>query len=332
LSTASKYWHLRSIRDQFRSRLPEGSSGSSEDQPGFGTGPEKEGVVVLDLGLTAKAALVAGSGPGLGRSCALGLAEAGVFVGCTDIDPDRAEAVAQEIRVRGGRAIAITADVRDSKDAGLAVERVAEEFGHLDVIVDIIGEIRWGAISDLGDDDWDYCMDSVVRHFFNLGRAGGRKLMAQGTGGSIVSVSSVSGLASSPFHAPYGAAKAGIMSLVRSLAIELAPHRIRVNDVAPGAVATPRVAARIAAESHGNAQPSEGAPQSPPSRAPMGRMGLPDEIAKVVVFLASDLASYVTGQTIVVDGGSVAQFALGKIGPDQVPDNATLEQPLPWHA
>jgi NAD(P)-dependent dehydrogenase (short-subunit alcohol dehydrogenase family) len=282
---------------------------------------------VLDLGLTAKAALVAGSGPGLGRSCALGLAEAGVFVGCTDIDPDRSGAVAQEIRSRGGRAVAITADVRDPKDADLAVERVADEFGHLDVIVDIIGEIRWGAISDLGDNDWDYCMDSVVRHFFNLGRAGGRMLTAQGTGGSIVSVSSVSGLASSPFHAPYGAAKAGIMSLVRSLAIELAPHRIRVNDVAPGAVATPRVAARIGAASHGNAEAIDGAPQ--PSRAPMGRMGFPDEIAKVVVFLASDLASYVTGQTIVVDGGSTAQFALGKIGPDQIPDNETLEQPLP---
>jgi 3-oxoacyl-[acyl-carrier protein] reductase len=284
--------------------------------------------VVLDLGLSGKAALVAGAGPGLGRSCALGLAEAGAFIGCTDIDPDRAKAVAQEIRTRGGKAIAIAADVRDAKDADLAVERVADEFGHLDVIVDIIGEIRWGAISDLGDDDWDYCMDSVLRHFFNLGRAGGRKLAKQGTGGSIVSVSSVSGIASSPFHAPYGAAKAGIMSLVRSLAIELAPDRIRVNDVAPGAIATPRVAARFAAAGGANVDPPlEGAAQ--PSRAPMGRMGFPDEIAKVVVFLASDLASYVTGQTIVVDGGSTAQFTLGKIGADQIPDNATLEQPLP---
>ena len=282
---------------------------------------------MLDLGLTGKAALVAGSGPGLGRSCALGLAEAGALVGCTDIDGDRAEAVAREIRSGGGRAIAATADVRDSKDADLAVRRVADEFGHLDVIVDIIGEIRWGAISDLGDDDWDYCMDSVVRHFFNLGRAGGRKLTEQGTGGSIVSVSSVSGLASSPFHAPYGAAKAGIISLVRSLAIELAPYRIRVNDVAPGAIATPRVTARIATADGASEIPPEGTPQ--PSRAPMRRMGFPDEIAKVVVFLASDLASYVTGQTIVVDGGSTAQFALGKIGADQIPDNSTLEQPLP---
>ena len=200
---------------------------------------------MLELGLTGKAALVAGSGPGLGRSCALGLAEAGALVACTDIDPDRASAVAEEIRSAGGTAIAIAADVRDSKDAQSAVSKIVSELGHLDVIVDIIGEIRWGAISTLTDEDWDYCMDSVLRHFFNLARAGGGQLVTQGNGGSIVSVSSVSGLASSPFHAPYGAAKAGVMSLVRSLAIELAPHRIRVNDVAPGAIATPRVAARL---------------------------------------------------------------------------------------
>ncbi len=206
------------------------------------------------------------------------------------------------------------------------MRRVADEFGHLDVIVDIIGEIRWGP--DLGSRRRRLGLlhGLCCRHFFNLGRAGGRKLTEQGTGGSIVSVSSVSGLASSPFHAPYGAAKAGIMSLVRSLAIELAPYRVRVNDVAPGAIATPRVTARIAT-ADGTSEIRR--------RELHNRAGLRcdawvflDEIAKVVVFLASDLASYVTGQTIVVDGGSTAQFALGKIGADQIPDNSTLEQPL----
>ena len=130
----------------------------------------------------------------------------------------------------------------------------------------------------------------------------------------------MSGLASAPYHAPYGAAKAGVMSLVRSLAIELAPYGIRVNDVAPGAIATPRVTARMGLDQDRS---------HVPSRAPLGRMGEPDEVAKVVVFLASDLASYVSGQTIVVDGASTAQFVLGQLSAEQIPDNSSLEQPPP---
>jgi NAD(P)-dependent dehydrogenase (short-subunit alcohol dehydrogenase family) len=273
------------------------------------------------MGLEGKRALVGGSGPGLGRSCARGLAEAGVAVACVDIDGGRATAVADEIASRGGRASAIEADLRRSPDADRAVAETVAALGGLDVVVDVIGEIRWGAVADLTDADWDYSIDSVIRHVFNLGRAAGRHLVSQGTGGSIVAVSSVSGLASAPFHAPYGAAKAGIMSLTRSLAIELAPAGVRVNGVAPGAVATPRVVERLA----GSPSPA----RRPPGRAPLGRMGEPDEIAKVVVFLASDLASYVSGQTIVVDGAATAQFAMGQLRADLIPDNATLEQPPP---
>jgi NAD(P)-dependent dehydrogenase (short-subunit alcohol dehydrogenase family) len=275
---------------------------------------------LLELGLEGKRALVAGSGPGLGRSCALGLAEAGAIVACVDIDAERASSVADVIVSTGGRASAVQADIRLSPDAERAVTHVVREFGGLDVVVDVIGEIRWGKVADLTDADWDYSFDSVLRQFFKLGRSAGRQLVAQGTGGSIVSVSSVSGMASAPFHAPYGAAKAGLMSLTRSLAIELAPAGVRVNNVAPGAVATPRVAERL-----NGIQESTAARQR--SRAPLGRMGEPDEIAKVVVFLSSDLASYVSGQTIVVDGAATAQFAMGQIRADQIPDNATLEQP-----
>jgi 3-oxoacyl-[acyl-carrier protein] reductase len=275
---------------------------------------------LLDLGLAGRRALVAGAGPGLGRSCALGLAEAGAEVACCDIDGERAGAVADEICSDGGRAIAVEADLRRSEDAERAVERVVSELGGIDVVVDVIGEIRWGRVTDLSDEDWDYSIDAVLRHAFNLGRAAGRQMAAQGTGGSIVAVSSVSGLASAPFHAPYGAAKAGLMSLVRSLAIELAPSKIRVNCVAPGSIATPRVAARVASA-------NVGATAIQPSRTPLARMGEPDEVAKVAVFLSSELASYVSGQTVVVDGGATAQFALGRISGDQIPDNATLEQP-----
>ncbi len=118
-------------------------------------------------------------------------------------------------------------------------DSVVEELGGIDVVVDVIGEIRWGSVTDLTDDDWDYSLDSVLRHAFNLGRCAGRQMVGQGSGGSMVWVSSVSGLASAPFHAPYGAAKAGLMSFTRSLAIELAPSGIRVNCVAPGSISTP---------------------------------------------------------------------------------------------
>lgn len=243
------------------------------------------------------------------------------MVACVDFDGDRAAAVVNEIDSQGGRSISIQADLRRSSDTERVVAETVGEFGGLDVVVDVIGEIRWGPVVDLTDDDWDYSLDSVLRHVFNLGRAAGRQLVEQGRGGSVVAVSSVSGLASAPFHAPYGAAKAGIMSLTRSLAIELAPQGIRVNNVAPGAVATPRVVERVKAQAP--------TPNSQRSRAPLGRMGEPDEIAKVVVFLSSDLASYVSGQTIVVDGAATAQFAMGQLRADQIPDNATLDQPPP---
>ncbi|HXQ61225.1 MAG TPA: SDR family NAD(P)-dependent oxidoreductase [Acidimicrobiales bacterium] len=277
---------------------------------------------MLELGLAGRRALVAGSGPGLGRSCARGLAEAGAAVACIDIDGGRSAAVADEIGAQGGRATAIEADLRRSSDADRAVAETVGALGGLDVVVDVIGEIRWGRVADLTDEDWDYSLDAVLRHGFNLGRAAGRQLVDQGTGGSVVTVSSVSGLASAPFHAPYGAAKAGLMSLTRSLAIELAPAGVRVNCVAPGAVATPRVAGRLAG-------PGKAPARAPRSRAPLGRMGEPDEIAKVVVFLSSDLASYVSGQTIVVDGAATAQFAMGELRAELIPDNATLEQPPP---
>jgi NAD(P)-dependent dehydrogenase (short-subunit alcohol dehydrogenase family) len=277
---------------------------------------------LLELGLNDKRALVAGSGPGLGRSCAMGLAEAGAVVACADIDGTRASAVADELCSLGGRATAIRADLRRSSDAQRAVKETVDEFGGLDVVVDVIGEVRWGQVVDLTDEDWNYSLDSVLRHAFNVGRAAAGQLVAQGTGGSIVSISSVSGLASAPFHAPYGAAKAGLMSLTRSLAIELAPAGIRVNNVAPGAVLTPRVAARMAGGQEPTTKPR-------PSRAPLGRMGEPDEIAKVVVFLSSDMASYVSGQVVVVDGAASAQYTMGPMYADQIPDNATLEQPPP---
>jgi NAD(P)-dependent dehydrogenase (short-subunit alcohol dehydrogenase family) len=163
----------------------------------------------------------------------------------------------------------------------------------------VIGEARWGRTVELDDTAWDESFDLVLRHFFNLARVAGSHMAEQGSG-SIVAIASVSGMTSAPLHGPYGAAKAGLMSLVRTLAVELARDHVRVNAVAPGAVLTPRVEALMSEE-----RQAESA-----AAIPLGRLAAPDDIANTVTFLGSDLASYITGQTIVVDGGATAQFPL----------------------
>jgi 3-oxoacyl-[acyl-carrier protein] reductase len=255
---------------------------------------------MLDLGLRRKRVLLAGTGPGIGRACALAFAEAGARVACVDIEQERADEVAEALRAAGAEALALRADVRRRDSISVAVDAMVRAFDGIDVCVDIIGEARWGRVLELTDADWDDSFDLVLRHLFYLAQAVGKQMVAQATGGAIVSISSVSGIASAPLHAAYGAAKAGLMALTRTLAVELAAARVRVNAVAPGAVLTPRVIERLTPERRGES-----------ARAiPMGRLAEPDEIAKVVVFLASDLASYITGQTVIVDGGATAQFPL----------------------
>jgi 3-oxoacyl-[acyl-carrier protein] reductase len=251
---------------------------------------------VLGLGLDGKRAFVAGVGSGIGRACVCALSDAGARVACFDIDPDAAAAAAL---AAGDDALALTGDARKLDDVTAAVAQAVTEMGAIDIVVDVIGEARWGRTVALDDTDWDDSFDLVLRHFFNLARATG-PLLADHGGGAIVAIASVSGLRSAPLHGAYGAAKAGLMSLVRTLAVELARDRVRVNAVAPGAVLTPRVAALMSEERR-----AESAAQ-----IPLGRQAAPEEIAHAVVFLASDLASYITGQTLVVDGGATAQFPL----------------------
>jgi 3-oxoacyl-[acyl-carrier protein] reductase len=255
---------------------------------------------MIDLGLEGKRVLIAGAGRGIGAACARLFAAAGAAVACLDSDAGRRDAVVAELRHSGAEAIALDCDVRQRSSVEEAVAQTTASLGRLDVCVDIIGEARWSRVLDLSDQDWDDSFTLVLRHVFYLAGAAGRQMLAQASGGAIVSIASVSGISSAPLHGAYGAAKAGLIALTKTLAVELAAAGIRVNCVAPGAVRTPRLLEVTSEERRAESA----------RHIPLGRLAEPEEIAKVVLFLASDLASYITGQTIITDGGATAQFPL----------------------
>jgi NAD(P)-dependent dehydrogenase (short-subunit alcohol dehydrogenase family) len=243
------------------------------------------------LRLDGRGFVVVGAGQGIGRQTAHALAGAGAHVVCADVEGDRAAAVAGEVR-----GTPWVGDVR-ARDA---VERLVTDaertLGHLDGVVDIVGEARFGPFLDCSDEDWDWSFGMVLRHAYLTAQLAGRAMIDRG--GVMVFVASVSGFTGAPRHAAYGAAKAGLMSLVRTVAVELGPRRVRANAVAPGAVWTPRVATLLGEE--GKARNA--------ANAPLRRIANPADIASAVLFLASDLSAYVTGQTLVVDGGVSAKF------------------------
>jgi 3-oxoacyl-[acyl-carrier protein] reductase len=205
--------------------------------------------------------------------------------------------VADEIRAAGGDALAIEADVLDRAAVSAAVRRTVEELGSVDVGVDIVGEGRFKSFLEWNDADFQEQFDINVRQLFVVSQECLGQMVRQGRGGSFVALSSTAGLGAMPQMAFYAAAKAAVISLIRTLAVEMGPHGIRVNAVAPGSTRTPRTAFLDEEERlrHFSA------------RVPLGRRAAPEEQAAAVTFLASDQASYVTGQVLVVDGGSTVQ-------------------------
>jgi len=247
------------------------------------------------LRLGGRGFVVLGAGQGIGRQAAHALAGAGARVACVDVEADRAGAVAAELD-----GVALTGDMTDRGQAERVLTDAAERLGGLYGIVDIIGMAQYASLLDVTDDEWSWHFDIVLRHAYLAVQLGGRLLTERGgvPGGVMVFVASVSGLTSAPRHAAYGAAKAGLMSLVRTAAVELGPAGVRVNAVAPGVVWTPRISAYLGAEGEARNR----------ANTPLRRVAQPADIAAAILFLSSDLAGYVTGQTLVVDGGVSAKF------------------------
>jgi 3-oxoacyl-[acyl-carrier protein] reductase len=242
----------------------------------------------------SKVAIITGSARGIGRAIAETLARRGCDVVIADINQELAEATAKEIAAATGRkTLAVQVNVSDFASANALVERTLAEFGKVDILVNNAGLTRDKLIMRMEETDWDIVLDVNLKGAFNCSKAVVRPMMKQRYG-RIVNISSVSGQAGQTGQANYSASKAGLIGLTKALARELASRQITVNAVAPGFVLT-ALTQDLSAELK----------EAILKATPLGRMGTPEEIAYAVAFLASDEASYITGQVLAVDGGMV---------------------------
>jgi NAD(P)-dependent dehydrogenase (short-subunit alcohol dehydrogenase family) len=241
--------------------------------------------------LTNQVAVVTGGGAGIGRGIARGLAAFGASVAIWERDPETAAAAAEEV---GG--LGIVTDVRESAEVDEALERTIGELGPVRILVNNAGGVFWSPILETSEKGWDALYRANLRHVILCTQRVARTMVEAGSGGSIMNVTSIEGVRAAPGYAAYAAAKAGVINFTKTAALELAPHGIRVNALAPDITLTEGMAAVA----------PPGAEQSFGLTVPMGRPGHVDEMAGAAVFLAGQLSSYVTGQTIHVDGGTQA--------------------------
>lgn len=249
--------------------------------------------------LAGRTAIVTGGGKGIGRQMAQGLAEAGANVVVCARQAERCEAAAAELERQGVRALGLRCDVRDSEQVQAVVDRTVADFGGVDILVNNAGTV-WGASpEDMPLEGWNKVVDVNLTGVFLFAQAAGRAMIERGAGGAIVNIASVAGLRGGPPEImntiAYNATKGGVIAFTRDLACKWARHGIRVNAIAPGWF--PSDMANFVLDRHG---------EELTRRIPLGRFGGPEDLKGVVVFLAAQAAAYVTGHTLVVDGGQSA--------------------------
>lgn len=250
------------------------------------------------LGLYHRHAVIAGAGQGIGRASALVLAQAGARVVCADVDSGRARETEAMIVESGGDAASFSGDMTDRRIVEQLLSFSLERFGEVGIVVDVIGTAIWSNIIGSTEEEWEKNISLNVLHSLHFLRVFGARMVEQKTAGSFVHIASINGLLGQPGNFACAAAKAALMSLIRTAGLEFAPYGIRVNGIAPGCIDTERLRAQL------NPEYLEALAAS----VPLGRCAAIDEIANAVFFLASDLASYVTAQTLLVDGGAMAKF------------------------
>ncbi|MBV9219195.1 MAG: SDR family oxidoreductase [Methylobacteriaceae bacterium] len=244
---------------------------------------------------TKASVLVTGAASGMGRAIALAFAREGAFVCAADVNLGAAEATVDAALQVGGRALALEVDVARRFSVATMVERAIAACGRLDVLVNCAGVIGYMPALKLTEAEWDRVLDINLKGTFWCCQIVGAAMVASGTGGAIVNVSSISAELPEPDCVHYGVSKAGIAHLTKSLAVALAPHRIRVVALAPGTIRTPMNA---------DVLDEPGFIEGRLKVIPLRRIGVPEDVAGAVLFLASDHAAYVTGSTLLVDGGT----------------------------
>jgi 2-deoxy-D-gluconate 3-dehydrogenase len=259
--------------------------------------------IVQLFDLTGKAAIVTGGAMGLGQAIAIRLAQAGASVMITDIDIEAASQTVEEIKRNGGKALAVYADAASIADARKAVQTIVDAFGRLDILVNNAGVFSFTPALQMSEETWDRTLNINLKGIFFYSQVAAQQMIKEGHGGKIVNMASMDGLHPTRLElSHYNASKGGVITLTKALARELAAHNILVNAVAPGPIMTPG-SWSLTAVLRDRGEPLEQLTNDFMVRLPVPRLGEPDDVAKVVLFLVSAAADYMAGSLVLVDGG-----------------------------
>jgi len=245
------------------------------------------------MGLKDKVALITGGARGIGRAIALAFAREGADIAIADVNQEESEKTAKDIEALGRKSLPILMDVTNYAKVEEALNKILDKFGKVDILVNNAGITKDSLLLRMNEADWDAVINVNLKGTFNCTKAVSKAMIKQHSG-KIINIASIIGIIGNAGQANYSASKAGIIALTKTAAKELASRNINVNAVAPGFIQT-EMTARL----------SEDIKQKMKEAIPLNKFGSPDDVAAVCLFLASEAANYITGQTIVVDGGMV---------------------------